>query len=558
MISKHIRSILKVLSAVGCVSATQPATSSPLAQFKNAAVTARIATELNQQNISEALKAALIENARPEDSVAIKSLLARYKRLNDLKFDAVFSQLIATRNGGETEFTVETDFDTPGRFVINGREWKIPPKGSVLNALNRVVYRETKSRSANMELFFPKAFGDVATSPAIKLAAYVFVSAHGNPNRWEDRHDASNYLSKKDVFDVLLRGSDFPQTTTGEKIKSFLDVMMMAPIKVQCTPEGAKGFALVAGSEVEFLAQDDLSVILKSKGNDQALKFTTTSNSLILRSAEIRKALAQVKPSKDDEDVTKLQSAAAKLALENLNKLCDLRGMPPASSRTVDFCQKVRALELRVKTSSLWRSVARPDQDEGWNLNNRARLAANAYVTETAIWLEENRSSVNERLEELAGTLIVKDETGTISACADRACSKTIPANPDSVYGYRIPPNQTEDSVKKAIGFKPRSSPKSKAEIRYSCPTKNQACKRVELINGEDLSGEDIVIAQTLVESANNDLEWKESHKTVSQPVSILRALAPCCKDTKCRATVIEKGANLIPTNGTKSDGVAQ
>lgn len=557
MIAKNIRSILNILSAVGCVAATQPATSSPLEQFKNAAVTARIATELNQQNISEELKAALVENARPEDTVAIKSLLARYKRVNDLKFDAVFGRLIATRNGGDTVFTLEMDFETPGRFAINGREWKIPPKGSVLNALNRDVFRDNKSRSAHVDLFFPKAFGDEASNPAIKIAAYVFVSAQSNPFGWVDR-DATNYLSEKGVFDVLLRGADFPQTTTVEKMKSLLDAMMMAPIKVQCTPEGAKGFALVAGSEVEFLAQDDLSVILKSRGNDQALKFTPYSNTLEARADEIRNVLSQVKPTKDDEDATKPQSAAAKLGTENLKKLCDLRGMPPASSRTSEFCQKVRTLEQRLNTPNLWKKVARPDQDEVWNLNNRARLAANAYVNETAKWLEANRPSLKERIEELAGTIIVKEQTGTISACENRDCSKTLPADLDSVYGYRIPPSNKKESVKDALAFRPRSSPQSKAVIRYSCPTKNDACERVQLFNGDDLRGEDIVIAQALVEAANKDLAWSEGHASVSQPVSILRALAPCCKDIKCRATVIESGVNLIPTKGTKPKGVAQ
>ncbi len=559
MISFKIRYALAFVSIVGCLTTTQPAFSSQLAQFENAAVTARIAAELNQDSLSQELKSALIESARPEDTIAIKSLLARYKHANDLKFNPVFGRLNATRDGDEVVFSIEMDNATPGRFAINGREWKTPRTGSILNALNRDVFQEKKKRSAKLELFFPEAFGETSASPAVRMAAYIFVSARRNSNGWVDQGDAAAYLSqKKDIYDVLLRGSDFPQATAGDKVKSIWDAIWVSPINVQCTPEGAKGFALVAGSEVEFLAQDDLSVILKSRGSEQALKFAAHSTTLESRAEEFRSTLERIKALDGDVDATKQESKAAKLGHGTLNKLCDLRGHPPASARTIEFCKNVQALGHQLKTSSLWRLASQVGKDENWNSNNRERLAANAYVNETAKWLETNRAAVNERLKELAATLIIKDQTGTISACANRDCSKTIPSNPESAYGFRIPPNNTEDSVKKAIGFKPSSSPKSKAEIRYSCPTTNQACERVELVNGEDLSGEDLVTAQALVDSANKDLDWKEGHSSVSQPVSILRALAPCCKDSKCRATVVESGANLIPTNGTKAKGVAQ
>lgn len=562
MISNSLRSLFKFIGvvgcAVGCIAATQSALSSPLAQFESAAVTARIAVELNQQNISTELKAALIENARPEDAVALRSLLARYKNVGDVKFKSVLGRLIATRNGGDVVFSIETDEAAPGRFAINGREWKTPPTGSILNSLNRDVFRGKKGRSAKVELFFPEAYGEESSSPAAKMAAFVFVSATRNRNGMAFHDDAANYLSKKEVFDVLLRGSGFPQATAGDKVKSFWDAIWISPINVQCTPEGAKGFALVAGSEVEFVVQDDLSVILKSRGNEQALKFVAHSSPLESRAAEFKRALAEVKPLAPDKDATKNESQAAKLGIGTLNKLCDLRGMPPASAQTTELCKKVRELEQQLKFSNLKLLVYQDDLGASKNIKNRPRLMDNGYVNETAKWLEANRTAVDERIKEIAGTLVIKDHTGTISACANRDCSKTIPSNPDSVYGYRIPPNNTEESVKKAIAFKPRSSPKSKAEIQYSCPTKNQACERVDLVNGEDLSGEDLVIAQSLVEAANKDLNWQEGHTSVSQPVSILRALAPCCKDTKCRAAVVESGANLIPSNGTKSDGVAK
>lgn len=82
--------------------------------------------------------------------------------------------------------------------------------------------------------------------------------------------------------------------------------------------------------------------------------------------------------------------------------------------------------------------------------------------------------------------------------------------------------NSLSPAIRTALAFKPASSPESKVSIVYNCPTKNHA------------------------------------HKSESKPVGTLRVLGPCCEDSNCRMAAIKRGANLIPTKETISEGVTK
>lgn len=533
----------------------------PFAQIQSAAVTARIATELNQANLSNELRTVLLEHARQEDTVALKSLLAKHKRNKEFKFEAVFGSLLARNREGAVVFSAEVDFANTNRFAINGREWLAPESGSILNSLNHALFREKKKTASKVDLLFPEAdaleAGNSATRSAGQMASYIFVSAQQQRNRREQGANPADYLSKKDVYSTLLRGADFPQAGLIEKAQSLFGALTMAPIKVQCTSDGAKGFAIVAGSDVEFLAKNDLSIILKSKGQTQAMKFAAQTQSLQGLAANVRKAVGRTKPLSEDSNASERQVNEARSAIEGVFKLCSLQGATPPGSSAGFLCREAKIVEDRISKQRIRQKVFKEVDQKTWDTNG-AQLISNAHYREIANWFASNQEAVTAGIEELGKTVTIRDQTGTIEACENQDCSKSVPTTFSSMYGFRIPPNKTEETVRQAINFKPRSSPKSKAQIQYACATKNQACERVHLVDGDDLSGSDLVTANKLIEAANKDLDWKETDPSVSQPLSLLRALGPCCADKECRAKVVEAGANLIPSNGTKTNGVTQ
>ncbi|MDZ4083063.1 MAG: hypothetical protein U1E10_09010 [Bdellovibrionales bacterium] len=532
----------------------------PFAQVQTAAVTARIATELNQAQLSNDLRAALLGQARPEDTVPLKSLLAKYKRNKDLKFETVFGRLVARNRSGTVMFSAEVDFANTKRFAINGREWLAPDTGSILNSLNDALFSEKKKTASKIDFLLPAAdaqeAGSSATRSAGQMASYIFVSAL-QKSRPEQGASPADYLSKKDVYSTLLRGSEFPKAGFIDKAQSLLDAVTMAPIKVQCTADGAKGFAIVGNSDVEFHTKNDLSVILKSKKHEQAVKFIAQGQPLQAAASKVRKAADQLQSLEESANASKVQVSEAKAAIDGLVRLCSLHGTTPHGSFSGTVCGDAKILEDKVSNSKLRLRVFKKVGQKEWDTNGKQHIR-NEYYSEVANWFVSNQESISLGIEELGRAAVIRDHTGTMEACQNKDCSKSIPPDPSSVYGFRIPPNDTEETVRKALAFKPRSSPKSKAQIQYACATQNQACERVHLVDGDDLSGSDLVAANDLINAANTDLVWKENDPSVSQPLSILRALGPCCADKECRAKVVEAGANLVPSNGTKTNGVAQ
>ena len=99
MISIHSRTVLRnLVFSIGLAAtsvtfgASESAPSmSPLKQFESAALATEIAKELNQNNFSPALRTALLNSARAEDGLAIKSLLAKYKKSAAVTFHGTLS-----------------------------------------------------------------------------------------------------------------------------------------------------------------------------------------------------------------------------------------------------------------------------------------------------------------------------------------------------------------------------------------------------------------------------------------------------------------------------------
>lgn len=548
-----ISAVPRVSIATGETTPSSPIT----AAFEDATVLGQIAKELNRGNLSAELKKALIDNARPEDAVPLKALLARYKKSQDLNFESTFHRLVGRDKSGAVVFSAEVNPEKPRGFYINGVEWTAPETGSILTSLRKSVFQYDTQKNSKLDFLIPTADAaekdQTASQLASQLASYVFVS--GNPTDRNPAEGATSYLHHKDVYGTLLRGAQFPQTGKIDAAMAFWNSMTMAPYKVQCTPEGAKGFALVGNSQTEFLVQDDLSVILKSLNNEQAIKFIPTKELTAKRAAKVKQNIDGVKSLGEGEFVTSEDYRKAKVAFEGLVQLCSIQNQTPRKPTADSFCLSTISYGDRLTEPYLKQMVFREIGPDVYQVDTTLRMRK-LYIDGVRNWVNQNRDNLNTAIRELGEAVVVRDQTGTLEACVDSACKRTIPADEKSVFGYRIPPNNTEDSVKQALAFKPKSN--LMAKIQFSCPTKNAACERMELIGAEGLSGSDLEKGNKLLEAANRSLIWKESDPSVSQPLSILRALGPCCKDQECRARTVNKGADLTPTGGAKKGGVVK
>lgn len=541
------------LTATSYGASQSPVAVAPLKQYDNAVLASEMAKELNQNSFSSKLKTALIESARPEDIVALKALIARYKKSKTLEVYPVFGRLDIVNRQRQVVFSVAVDPANSKRFAINGREWNVPDSGSILASLDRQVFdidfkgAHREKTSPKISLFIPDAFAADSTAGVRDVAratTYTFISAHIE----RSGETAARYLAKQDVRSALLHGDGFPNGRS--KLDAWLS--FWGPKNVSCTPEGAKGFALISGTEVEFLAKADATLIVKSKGHTQSIAFIPNAVSLTPQAAEAREALAAIVAGNSGSDSEEVRVTKARNAMARISHLCYV--VPEVDS---EFCEIADLFADRYSRRSLTKRGISSLGTEPF-MKVKESYIREQYLKEVVPWLLQNRDRALAFFEKSKNFVTIRDQTGTIEACLNDDCSKTLAGDSGSPGHYRIPPNNIEKSVTAALAFKPTSSPLSKATIEFNCPTKNHACKLVALTDESGLSEKDFLRAKELVGAANRSLSWAKGDPSVSQPVSTLRALGPCCEDSDCRAAVINKGVNLIPTKGTKPKGVAQ
>lgn len=524
-------------------------------KFENATIAFRIASELNSAQISPALKFALIETARPEDLISLKSMLAKYKSSKSTVAMARLGSVVIKDPNGYVKFSIETDPAKSNRYSVNQREWFAPAVGSVLASLDSHLKTEYHARSsAAVKLFFPSAESADNNSDVGKLATYIFVaSKFGRPGN--TGVNATTYLAGKNVYDALLRGTNF---TDGPSMLSSLIGAIKGPITVNCTPEGAKGYALISKTEVAFLAKEDLTVIAKSRGHDQAVAFVPRTLTTEKRAQRAEKSVSAVQPYGDSSSPTDRQHTQALTAMLSILDMCSLRGNYYTKLNGIDFCSDALRLADRTKGAALTKQLLELPGYEKANKDDQYKMKKDLYLKTVTPWLIENRSRAKQYFAEIEKYVIIEDQTGSVQACLNSDCSKTAIDDESFSRGFRIPPNNVDQSVKEALGFKPQQANQPEARIEFACATKNDACESVELVNAAGLNAGDFLRAEGLIERANRSLAWKSNDPSVSQPVSILRALGPCCKDPSCRAEVIERGAELVPTNSSNPSGVAK
>lgn len=523
--------------------------SAPTYQMIQAAIAERIRDEFSRQMLDQDMKAALLNSAAPEDKIELQRLLASFKTSKSHSFEAVGTRLRMSDKKGQVVFEVAPPELGKNDFLINGRSWTMPESGSILRDLSRHLNptKETPKRTGAgvLQPLLQIISGLTSTLEASSqnpatLPLYYYVRANGNSTP-QSLHEM---IRSGSLDQPLLHGAHFQSTGGLDWAKAVLKGLTLARYDVQCTPEGAKGYAIVGGSKVEFLARPDQGVQLKSDGHSQVMFFEPR----LLNSGHDRS---------DIEHYGKnvLESSVVKLAedFEKNSRESDLGKFEETAS---SLCKNADRINYAFGLIELLdRPCGRLTQIYQRRYYSKGDKRRNSqFAEDLQLWWGQN----SERLKKAAAVFdkraIVQDRWLELKACTDASCNNLLSGK--EFESYRIPPNKTEGTVERALAFEPKSSPAAnseRAKIEYNCPTKNNACQSVAIIGEDSLSGEDLKRAKELVARANESLRWKQYDPSVVQPLAKLRLLGPCCADTGCRALAFEKGVNLIPTKGKET-----
>lgn len=519
--------------------------SAPTYQMIQAAIAERIRDEFSRQMLDQDMKAALLNSAAPEDKIELQRLLASFKTSKSHSFEAVGTRLRMSDKKGQVVFEVAPPELGKNDFLINGRSWTMPESGSILRDLNRHLNptKETPKRTGAGILHpllqiisgLTSTLEASSQNPAT-LPLYYYVRANGKSTP-QSLHEM---IRSGSLDQPLLHGAHFQSTGELDWAKAVFKGLTLARYDVQCTPEGAKGYATVGGSKVEFLARPDQGVQLKSDGNSQVMFFEPRHlNSGHYRSGiehygkKVRESSADklaedYRKNRGESDLAKLARTSDSLC-ENAHRIKyagELRTLLEAPCRRLSHIQK-RHRGIEAAEGDAWLA----DQFKAWS--------------------NQNFDSLQKAAAQFDKLALVSENSLELKACTDASCNNLLSGK--EFESYRLPPNKTEGTVESALAFEPKSSPAAnskRAKIEYNCPTKNNACQSVAIIGEDSLSGEDLKHANELVARANESLRWKQYDPSVVQPLAKLRLLGPCCADTECRALAYEKGVNLIPTKG--------
>lgn len=511
--------------------------SAPTYQMIQAAIAERIRDEFSRQMLDQEMKAALLNSAAPEDKIELQRLLASFKTSKNHSFEAVGTRLRMSDKKGQVVFEVAPPELGKNDFLINGRSWTMPESGSILRDLNRHLNptKEAPKRTGAgvLQPLLRVVSGLTSTLEASSqnpetLPLYYYVRANGNSTP----QSLYQMIRSGSLDQPLLHGAHFQSTGELDWAKAIFKGLTLARYDVRCTPEGAKGYAIVGGSKVEFLARPDQGVQLKSDGHSQIMLFEPhrldSGGPYRSRIEHYGNKVRHSSAGKLEEDFRRNISESDIVKLDHTSRsLCE-------SAYRINYAGGLREL-LKGPCHRLMYI------DEG-----RGSLASHYKG-----WIVQNFDSLKKAAALFDKLVVVSEDSLELKACTDASCNNLLSGK--EFESYRLPPNKTERIVESALAFEPKSSPAAnskRAKIEYNCPTKNNACQSVAIIGEDSLSGEDLRRAKELVAFANESLRWNQYAPSVVQPIAKLRLLGPCCADTECRALAYGKGVNLIPTKG--------
>lgn len=242
-------------------------------RYASAMVVQNVIQDLQAPQISNALKTLLLDRARPEDKAFVTSLVVQWKKNRiDKNIYAEFDQLVV-RNSRGTEVLRMSEMNSRGSFVINGRPWTVPGKGSIEKSLRQHLVKPSAFNVAKPS----SSFAAASLPTAAKIFAFVPRAEAARRKETKDVEppfvnaaylfvvqgivkDSKPYVAS--ATDTLALNQVQPYIFTGNPLIGFIKRFREEAFEVQCDGSTASGYAVIGETKVHFEVRADGRMVL--------------------------------------------------------------------------------------------------------------------------------------------------------------------------------------------------------------------------------------------------------------------------------------------------------
>ena len=475
-------------------------------KIQAAIFTSALAEDLNSGKPSNEMRESLLQSASTADRQNIKSMLARWKKPSEVRYEAQFDQLVMFSKKNDEVFRIFPKPNSSGVFYINGREWKVPADRNMYKSLNQFFRspNSTSGTAANLifEILQNSISKALAATEDIRMtsqAAAFYYAAYQSQIYSFDVVSAKTRLSYDNPAEKLLR-------TSGGFFRKTWDAVAGNPKDVQCTPTGAKGRILVDKEPLEFQTTNDGRVIFRMF-DDKRKTFQSVSevSRFYEREAvEIRNALGRYKSHQEGQ--------IAQIARD----VCRYPVYAQVSKVT-EFCQNPRVQAF-----------------------NKKRLNDDEYK-ELASLLE--KSKLADAISSQEGGPVLFRGNVQFSECQDATCSIS---KPGSRLGKSMSSWIGENDpapVGIALNHVPRDQRELGYVIEFDCP-KDTKCQNLVLKNPERMNAKSLAEAHLVLATAQDHYKKTEQEHQVA--AMSLAPLHGCCADEACRNSDFGKSLKFV------------
>jgi hypothetical protein len=480
-----------------------------------ATITSALAEDLNSGKLSNEMRELLLQSASKEDQQNIKSLLAKWKKPTDLRYEAQFDHLVIFRKGAGKKAGTASDevfriFPKPnssGAYYINGREWTQPTDGNTFKSLNQ-FFRASDSQAQNSVFEILQSLVSTANALSQDLrttsgAAAFYYALSGSMLKSFDGESAYTRLSDHNPTDKLLRIS-------GGFFRKVWDGATGKPKEIQCTPSGAKGRVLVGKEPLEFQ--------------------TTGDGRVIYRMFDDKRTTFQAK-----SDITRFyeqEATEVRGALERYKS----KGSGWIAPMSRDFCDQ----PVYAQVSAITKFCQNPQIIQALN---RKRLTDDD--NKVLAGLIEN-SGIVEALESQKGGPVLVHSQARFSECQDASCTAVKTSTNPTQSMVTWLGDGDPAPVGLALNHVPRDQRDLGYVIDFDCP-KGTKCQNLVIKNTDRMNPKSLAEAQAALAAANDHYK-----KMADEHQLMTRMLAPlhgCCADEACRNSDFGKSLKFVRTD---------
>lgn len=484
-------------------------------KIQAAIFTSALAQDLNSGKPSNEMRESLLQSVSTADQQNIKSMLVRWKKPSEVRYEAQFDQLVMYNKKNDEVFRIFPKPNSSGVFYINGREWKVPADRNMYKSLKQFFRSQSsKSDTAAASFIFEILKHSISKAHALtedirmnSQAAAFYYAAYQSKIYSFDVVSAKTRLSYDNPAEKLLRAS-------GGFFRKTWDAVAGNPKDIQCTPTGAKGRILVDKEPLEFQTTNDGRVIFRMF-DDKRTTFQSVSevSRFYEREAgEIRNALGRYKSHQEGQ--------IAQIARD----VCRYPVYAQVS-KVKEFCQNPRVQEF-----------------------NKKRLSDDEY-RELANLIE--KSKLADAISSQEGGPVLFRGNIQFSDCQDATCST---AKPGSRHGNSMSPWIGENDpapVGIALNHIPRDQRELGYVIEFDCP-KDTKCQNLVLKNPERMNAKSLAEAHLILAAARDHYKKTESEHSLA--AASLAPLHGCCADEACRNSDFGKSLKFVRSDeGTSS-----